>query len=479
MSRIIYYYVSLILMVLSFGIPSNGMEIIKVYSEKRTLHTAVRMRNIIVVKKLLACGAPIDNPDEYGRQPLHVAADSGQLEVVKLLLACGAPIDNPDEYGKQPLHYAAESGHPEVVKLLLSRGAAINAPNNDGYQPLHHAADSSHLEVIKLLLARGAPIDASDNRGLQPLHFAALNGQLKVVKLLLARGAPIDNPNEYGKQPLHCATWKGHLEVAKELLVHGAPIDDLDKRGRKPIDIASFRGHTFMIKYLLEHGADFDTSEEWWDDLLCDLAACSPVHSLTRRISTYELEMTIPLLFRMAAGQNQTSIIQAILNEHMDRLEHDDVMRALVGAATAGHARIIATLINHGSNLTETLSHALTQAAAHGRLEVLDYLLAQNIHYNEAVFTTIKNMVERRLASDTPDESLARERNVAYRRILRALAERHRWNIYIQPSINRSQVIRTEEGAPRIAPLHISKIPREIWQHIVQVATTHHLHDKA
>ncbi len=135
----------------------------------------------------------------------------------------------------------------------------------------------------------------------------------------------------------------------------------------------------------------------------------------------------------------------------------------------AGHVR--------RTEVKETLSHVLVRAATGGRLEVVEYLLLQDMEYDETVFTYMRMAVERILGSTLPDEITANERLYSYQYILRALAERHRWNILIQPLIDRGEG-RTSEGAVySIVPSYMSGVPVEVWQRIVRFGMPNHLHD--
>ncbi len=65
------------------------------------------------------------------------------LEVVKTLLAAGVEVDKADGDGKTPLYQASCMGHVEVVKTLLAAEAEVDKANGEGDTPLHWASSFS------------------------------------------------------------------------------------------------------------------------------------------------------------------------------------------------------------------------------------------------------------------------------------------------------------------------------------------------
>ena len=78
---------------------------------------------------LLARGAAVS---KSGWAPLHYAAASGSAVVLKLLLAHGAPVDARTPNGTTPLMMAARYGSEEAVDALLAAGADRGARNEQG-----------------------------------------------------------------------------------------------------------------------------------------------------------------------------------------------------------------------------------------------------------------------------------------------------------------------------------------------------------
>lgn len=159
-----------------------------------------------LIRRLLARGAAVNQPDKGGRTPLYLAAQRGRLDVVRVLLDGGANV-NADVQGYAPLHAAAGAGHAEAIRLLVTRGAVVDAhANTYRSTPLMAAVMGSHddpgphLEAAAALIAAGADIDAEDNRGWRVLEHAAWSFRHEeetnrvvnpVFRLLLEKGVDL------------------------------------------------------------------------------------------------------------------------------------------------------------------------------------------------------------------------------------------------------------------------------------------------
>jgi len=95
---------------------------------------------------------------------LHAAAERGDISEVRRLLDCGAPVDQLDDADETALHGAAAFGHVEVVHLLLERGAEVDQTDGDEFRTaLMHAAGKGHSSTVRLLLEFGADPNAADD----------------------------------------------------------------------------------------------------------------------------------------------------------------------------------------------------------------------------------------------------------------------------------------------------------------------------
>lgn len=129
-------------------------------------------------------------PDiEADETPLHWAARNGLLDIARGLVANGAAVSAPDQFGRTPLHRAVAS--PSMVAFLIDAGADVNAADVFERTPLHEALP--HPESVVLLLDAGADITARDFLGNTPLERTLRYGtgsrNRQVIELLIAAGA--------------------------------------------------------------------------------------------------------------------------------------------------------------------------------------------------------------------------------------------------------------------------------------------------
>lgn len=95
---------------------------------------------------------------------LHQKISFSQIaHLVKKLIAHGASVSDPDSAGNTLALIAAQDKNIPLVKLLLSQGANINAKNKDGYTLLHYALQNKDTNLSSFLVENGATFDAEDS----------------------------------------------------------------------------------------------------------------------------------------------------------------------------------------------------------------------------------------------------------------------------------------------------------------------------
>ena len=101
------------------------------------LHMAARMKNLVIVDKLLSAGAAPDLRNGGGYTPLHLAVlRPGSLECARALLMWRAnPDSQENQNGYAPIHSAVVDGNVNMIELLLSYGADEYLRNRNGLAP--------------------------------------------------------------------------------------------------------------------------------------------------------------------------------------------------------------------------------------------------------------------------------------------------------------------------------------------------------
>ncbi|XP_077863258.1 uncharacterized protein LOC144346261 [Saccoglossus kowalevskii] len=129
-----------------------------------TVYGAAYDNDIDGVRRLLAAGRPVDEPDPiwYNRTTLHHTALFGYTAIAEVLISANANVNATDRNLNTPLHLAAWNGHTSVADLLLKHGVDITAVDKDQDTPLHEAAWNGHTPIVQLLLCKGANVNAVD-----------------------------------------------------------------------------------------------------------------------------------------------------------------------------------------------------------------------------------------------------------------------------------------------------------------------------
>ncbi|XP_022216119.2 protein phosphatase 1 regulatory subunit 12A [Drosophila obscura] len=236
----------------------------------------------LVAAASIAIAAPelLESADEDGFTPLHLAVIQGNLAMVNLLLANKADVNAVDNEGHSVVHWATVCGEVESLRAVLSAGANVAQPDVNGGTPLHYAAqmcgasyDSKQqsssssssssssklaLEILGILLSHPqSSVDVQDKDGRQPLLWAASAGSAKAVIALVKAGARVESADKDGLTALHCAGSRGHTECIDTLIsLCGAPTDLIDSNGCTALHYAVTLGHADSTARLLDLEAD-------------------------------------------------------------------------------------------------------------------------------------------------------------------------------------------------------------------------------
>ncbi|XP_002013059.2 uncharacterized protein LOC6587487 [Drosophila persimilis] len=230
----------------------------------------------LVAAASIAIAAPelLESADEDGFTPLHLAVIQGNLAMVNLLLANKADVNAVDNEGHSVVHWATVCGEVESLRAVLAAGANVAQPDVNGGTPLHYAAqmcgasyDSKQqqsnssklaLEILGILLAHPqSSVDVQDKDGRQPLLWAASAGSAKAMIALVKAGARVESADKDGLTALHCAGSRGHTECIDTLIsLCGAPTDLIDSNGCTALHYAVTLGHADSTARLLDLEAD-------------------------------------------------------------------------------------------------------------------------------------------------------------------------------------------------------------------------------
>src|SRR6185436_18933794 len=97
-----------------------------------------------------------------GATALHWAVNRDDLKMVDMLLAAGAKVDVPNDFGTTPMSLACENGSAAMVERLLKAGANPNAAISGGETPLMVASRTGNIDTVRVLLDHGANVNARE-----------------------------------------------------------------------------------------------------------------------------------------------------------------------------------------------------------------------------------------------------------------------------------------------------------------------------
>lgn len=182
------------------------------------MRTATSQGSATLLHKLIAAGAPVNEPQGTQHPLLKVAIDGRRPQILELLLVAGAHVDGVlSREGHTPLTYAVAAGSLDLVSIVLDHNANIEARTQSGESPLAGAVSDARSDIVALLLARGADANQSVGEGFNALGLAIARGDIRSVEALIGAGADLSAKSTGDLTPLQQAE-RAELDVIGELL---------------------------------------------------------------------------------------------------------------------------------------------------------------------------------------------------------------------------------------------------------------------
>jgi serine/threonine-protein phosphatase 6 regulatory ankyrin repeat subunit B len=259
-----------------------------------------------------------------------------------------------DPQGASRLAWIATSSVPRLIAHYVEQlGFDVNLESGEMRRaPLHMACFRDAVEAVELLISLGAEVNTVDSMQWSPLLTACYNGYTDICLSLLRNGADARVPCVGGVRALDCAAEAGHIGVVTRLLEHDAGLLDLPGfEGRTALWAAAAHNQGEVARCLLDRGAD----------------PAQPAANGSRALDA-------------GADCGAIGIVQMLIerNPRLLDLPGADDRTALIAAANAGHAELVAWLLQHGADPAKRAAggtHALDCAALNGHLAVVRALV--------------------------------------------------------------------------------------------------------
>lgn len=308
------------------------------------------------VKRLLAVATV--NPAAHSWEALRVAASLGHAEVVALFVADARVQRSYDsQYGfSRAIGAAAARGDISVVDAMVS-GCASRSCTSDHNDALCAAASNGHLAVVECILAAASP-DRTELLVGNALFHGAEHGHLHVVAPMLAHPSCRLRTGQ-----LQAAASGGDTRILR-LLLGDARMQALPSLSPSTLWNAAKAGHLDALQLLLAEPRC--VCDESLSLALMEAAALGYL-------------AIVDLLLRFTASAAAPAPAASSPGGVELNFDSEAVADAMVRAAAFGHADLLGRFLVDArirKGYPSKVSRALAQAATHGRIEVLECLLA-------------------------------------------------------------------------------------------------------
>jgi ankyrin repeat protein len=391
---------------------------------------ACRQGNATLADILLRAGAAVNVQAGVYGTALQAACRSGSHLLVSFLLDAGADVNLTGGAYCTSLQAAARDGYEEIVQLLIQRGASVNLKGGVFGSALEAAAVGGHRRAVEILWEAKAEAGVS-------LQMSCLRGHQDVVQYFLDQGCDLNEHPERSETALQAALAGQHHSLVDRLLGLGADISNTYGRLGTVLQMAAWTGRIDLVRRCLEQSVN-----PWRANGLLDMDALKYLGC--KLPSSIKAPSAFPIVFAAAGGHSQ--IVQILLDAPRVSRKHKMSLRslfpgedntarfeqslghALHAALDADHQEISSLLLRHDirvdwptvqcactksdpdfvtSLLERCLAadrkghtvNALSAAAAHCRLELVEVLLPRVVECKEFtpgdLATALRNAVSK------------------------------------------------------------------------------------
>jgi len=328
------------------------------------------LRSFILRRETFRIDEDVNEQLDIGAYALHLASRYGNIEIVKDFIKAGAPVNAKGEDGQTALHEAALRDEGEVAKALISAGADVEMQDDEGMRPLQVACMYGSHGVVEILLEAGADLCLSEPFSSSELLFSALGSRNEAIAVALLNASPgiVYSVNSDSSTLLKEAAICDFVVLCTIGLRSGLDPDHTDDRGFSPLQYAAVNGSTDTAEVLINFGADVNAGQPTTGE---------------------QAECFTPL--SLAVKENHTDTACLLLDNGADHTVSDLGTHLIHYAASKGNIRLVARLLECGTNINEIDNNgktALFLACGSESLETVQHILLRGANTTISTFSS-------------------------------------------------------------------------------------------
>lgn len=292
--------------------------------------------------------------------PLHQAVLEGHDDIARWLVEQGVDID------RDSMRYAAERGNLGLVKFFHE----TDADSASDWFLKNATAKAGQVEVLRYLHEQGVDLRGDDDF---VIGCAAEGGSLETLKFYIEElGADIKARDE---RAFYEAVHNGHRDVVDYIIeLNGGK---LSKRMTESVHWAQSYGHSDLVKHMIE---DYGFDPSWNDSGLVKQAAMDGdlkfLKYLVGKGADPNAEDDDAL--RNAAMKGHLDVVKYLVEECGADANAGDVSRAPEPKkGLKDYAGKLFGRKQRGERRLNTVRTVLAEAAMHGHVPVVDYLISK------------------------------------------------------------------------------------------------------
>ncbi|XP_048238696.1 ankyrin repeat domain-containing protein 50-like [Haliotis rufescens] len=307
-----------------------------------------------------------------------IAARRGHRDIFDLLVKKGANLTMKEE-NNNILLMACEGGNVDIVKYVLKQNIVdINSKNDEELTPAMVAASLGHKEMFDLLISEGADMTHVSEDDDKILHLACYGGNVDIVKYVLKQKIlDINRKDDDGWTPAMMAIYGGHRDILYLLVREGANLTQRNYEHRNVLHVACSSKQTKITKYLITNTPVMLAALQGLGEVF-DLIVSKGAD--LRSVTAHQEN-----ILHLACRGSNVEIVKYILSQNIvDDINSRSVYgkTPLMIAAVNQNKEAFDLLVKKGADLTlveDNGENILHYASAGGKLEIVEYILAQNI----------------------------------------------------------------------------------------------------